>query len=147
MRKVLRYEDNEAYWDRRWSEAGHDAKRFTNLSVYPIKYAEMVMTGFTGRALELGAGVGRVLTPCDYQGHRMAGIERSGVAVDRIKAADPAVDIRQGDVRELPYATGEFDAILAFGLYHNLEEDVEGALAESARVLKPGGAFCISMRP
>ena len=48
------------------------------------------------------------------------------------------VDARLGDVQELPFADGAFDAaVAAWMLYH--VPDVERGLAELARVLRPGG--------
>jgi SAM-dependent methyltransferase len=47
------------------------------------------------------------------------------------------VDARVGDAQELPFAAGEFDcAVAAWMLYH--VPDPERALAELARVLRPG---------
>lgn len=147
MRKAYRYESNPEYWNRRWREAERDPDSFSDLSIYPIRYAEMVMDDRRLHAAELGAGLGRLLKHYRYTGYDLVGIERSEIAVDVLRAEDPALPIQVGDVRELPYADGEFDIILAFGLYHNIEEGMERALAETARCLKPGGRFCISMRP
>lgn len=147
MRKVLRYEDNAAYWDRRWVEADHDENAFADRSIYPIRFAEVVMNDVTARAVELGAGLGRVLKHYHYAGHRIVGVERSAVAVERLRAEDPGLHVMLGDVRAIPFADGEFDVVLAFGLYHNIEEGFDRALAETARVLRVGGRFCISMRP
>jgi SAM-dependent methyltransferase len=147
MKKVYRRENNEAYWDRRWRDAGQDAESFEDLSIYPIRYAEMVMTDPAKRAVEIGCGLGRVVKHYHRKGFAIAGVERSRVAVERLHADSPGLDIRQGDVMALPYADGEFDVVLAFGLYHNLEEGLDQALAETSRILKPGGAFAISMRP
>ena len=48
------------------------------------------------------------------------------------------VDARPGDVQELPFGPGEFDCAVAnWMLYH--VPDLDRALAELARVLKPGG--------
>jgi ubiquinone/menaquinone biosynthesis C-methylase UbiE len=48
------------------------------------------------------------------------------------------VDARVGDIQALPFADGEFDAVVAnFMLYH--VPDVQRGLAEVARVLRPGG--------
>lgn len=147
MKRVYRYEENTAYWDRRWTEAGEDKDRFERLDIYPIRYAEMVMTDRSARALEIGCGLGRVLKHYRRSGFEIAGIERSAPAVERMRAADPTLDVRTGDVLGLPYESGRFDVVMAFGVFHNLEEGVERALAETARCLKPGGRFCISMRP
>ena len=147
MKKVFRHEENCQYWDRRWSEAGHDLDHFVDLSIYPIKYAEMIMDNPALHSVELGAGLGRLLKHYYYGGHQIVGLERSQVAVERLKTENPDLEIRVGDVLNLPYADEEFDTVLAFGLYHNIESGMNAALAETSRCLKVGGRFCISMRP
>ncbi|MGH7380747.1 MAG: class I SAM-dependent methyltransferase [Candidatus Methylomirabilales bacterium] len=147
MKKGFRFEDNRDYWDRRWKEAGRDPDRFSDLNIYPIKYAELVIKGQGDRVLEIGAGLGRITKHYHYAGYSITGLETSKVAVDQLKCENPALDVRLGDVRDMPFANNEFDVVLAFGLYHNLEEEMGGAIAETARCLKIGGRFCISMRP
>lgn len=147
MKKVFRYEDNRQYWDRRWTEAERDLDTFSNLNIYPIKYAEMVMDNPTHRSVELGAGLGRVLKHYHKAGHDIAGMELSEVAVERLKTENPEIDIEAGDVRHLSYDSEYFDVVLAFGVYHNMEEGMDQGLSEAARCLKSGGRFCISMRP
>ena len=143
----MRYEENKDYWDRRWAEAGQDAGGFADLSIYPIKYAEMVMDDPSQRSVELGAGLGRVVKHYYNAGKNIVGLERSTIAVQQLQSELPASHIFAGDVRSLPFDDGQFDVVLAFGLYHNIENDLDQALAETGRILKPGGRFCISMRP
>jgi len=147
MRKVYRHEDNRGYWDRRWAEAGRDRAGFDRLDVYPIKYAEMVMGPGAGKVLEIGVGLGRVLKHYRRQGHDIVGVERSEVACRVLLAEDSTTPVVRADVKALPYPDAWFDVVLAFGVYHNIEQGMERALAETARVLKPGGGFCLSMRP
>ncbi len=59
MRKVFRNEHNQAYWDRRWAEAGRDGESFASLDIYPVRYAEMIMDRAREPVLELGSGLGR----------------------------------------------------------------------------------------
>jgi len=47
----------------------------------------------------------------------------------------------------MPFEDGRFDTILAFGVFHNIEEGMEGAIKESLRCLRKNGKFCISMQP
>jgi len=146
MKKIYRYEDNKEYWDRRWTEAGEDTDSFTNMDIYPIKYAEMVMEpGLL--AAEIGCGLGRVIKHYNNQGYNIIGIERSEVAVEKINQTNPELDVQVGDVLKLPYSDNKIDILMAFGLLHNLESGIEDALAEISRVLKTDGRFCISMRP
>lgn len=48
------------------------------------------------------------------------------------------------DCRRLPYPDGSFDAVTAVWLLH-LIDDVDGMLAEAARVLRPGGTAIITV--
>lgn len=147
MRKVMRFQDNRGYWDRRWSEAGTDAPTFADLGIYPIRYAEMVKPQPGGSIAELGCGLGRLVRHYHSQGFDVVGVERSVVAVERVRSADPDLQVRVGDVMHLDLADNRFDTLLAFGLYHNIETGMEEALRESLRILKLGGRFAISMRP
>jgi ubiquinone/menaquinone biosynthesis C-methylase UbiE len=53
---------------------------------------------------------------------------------------DASVELRVADATRLPFADGEFDAALELGILHHIP-DWRAALAETARVLKPGGVF------
>jgi len=51
-------------------------------------------------------------------------------------------ETKVGDMRQLPFEDGTFDAALsAFAIDHLPKADIPVALAEAARVLKPGGQF------
>ncbi len=147
MRKVFRNEHNQAYWDRRWAEAGRDGESFASLDIYPVRYAEMIMDRAREPVLELGSGLGRVVKHYRRQGRRVFGLERSSTAI-RALAGDPDAGFTvQADVLDLPFADSAFGTVMAFGLYHNIEHGLDRALAETARVLRDKGGFCISMRP
>jgi len=47
-----------------------------------------------------------------------------------------------GDALTLPYRDGVLDAVFGFGVLHHLP-DWRGGLREIARVLKPGGLYCL----
>ncbi|MBM4301725.1 MAG: methyltransferase domain-containing protein [Deltaproteobacteria bacterium] len=47
-----------------------------------------------------------------------------------------------GDALRLPYRDGVLDAVFGFGVLHHLP-DWRGGLREIARVLKPGGLYCL----
>lgn len=99
------------------------------------------------RAVELGTGLGRLLKHYHGAGFDIVVMERSEVAVEQLKSEGLGIDIRAGDVRDMPFADAEFDVVLAFGLYHNFEDCVDRALEETARILRDGGRFCVSIRP
>jgi SAM-dependent methyltransferase len=89
------------------------------------------------RYLEVGSG------PGDFAARVQAEIGAEVVAIDVSPrmvelARELGVDARVGDAQELPFADGSFDcAVAAWMLYH--VPDLDRALAELARVLRPGG--------
>lgn len=79
---------------------------------------------------------------------RVVGIDRSQgmLAVGRDKLVrsglDDRVELCEGDVLDLPFDDGEFDAVtIAFGL-RNLPDYARG-VSEMARVLRPGGRLLV----
>ena len=76
---------------------------------------------------------------------RVAAVDISQEAVDRASEsnADLPVEVRQGDLRALPFADGEFDLVVCFEVIEHVEEP-ERVLDELARVLARHGVLCIS---
>jgi SAM-dependent methyltransferase len=117
-----------------------------------------------GRVLDLGAGSGRAaigvalarprarVTAVDlYQGYY--GIDDNTPARlmrnAAVAGAERRIDVRTADMRTLPFRDGAFDAAISVTAIDHLRwPDIELALRETARVLKPGGQFLvISLNP
>jgi SAM-dependent methyltransferase len=91
------------------------------------------------RVLEVGGGEGELAERIVRElGVELIGIDQSEAMVDVQRST--GIDARVGDIQQLPFADGEFEvAVAAWMLYH--VPDVDGGLAELARVLKPGGTL------
>jgi len=88
------------------------------------------------RVLDVGCGDGRI--PRLYTSPEVVCVDSSEAAVSA--ARDRGLDARLGDVRVLPFADSSFDAVTCnHTLYH--VDDRDRAVAELARVLRPGGRF------
>ena len=89
------------------------------------------------RVLEVGCGWGDLAERIAREtGAEVVALDLSPWMVELARERD--VDARVGDVQELPFPGGEFDcAVAAWMLYH--VPDLDRALAELARVLRPGG--------
>lgn len=100
-----------------------------------------------GRLLDIGTGTGRVLELLAPRISRGLGIDASkamlALARSRLARANCAhCTVRLGDMYRLPLADASFDiAVLQMVLHH--AEDPAGALAEVARVLRPGGTMMV----
>jgi ubiquinone/menaquinone biosynthesis C-methylase UbiE len=89
------------------------------------------------RVLEVGPGEGELAAWMrDELGCEVVAIDQSERMVELTR--NRGIDARLGDVQDLSFADGEFDcAVAAWMLYH--VADIERALGELARVLRPGG--------
>jgi SAM-dependent methyltransferase len=99
-----------------------------------------------GSVLDCGMGPGRLLLELERRGSPVAGIDVSAemVALARARLPRSADRLVQGTVESLPFPSEDFDAAVATGVLEYVE-DVPSALAEVARVLRPGGLFIVSM--
>jgi ubiquinone/menaquinone biosynthesis C-methylase UbiE/DNA-binding transcriptional ArsR family regulator len=109
---------------------------------------EFVGPAQVGAYLDLGTGTGRILELVAPRASRAVGIDLNGemltLARARIERAALAhVQVRRGDLFELPYADDSFELITVHQVLHYLE-DPSAAVAEAARVLKPGGRLVIA---
>ncbi len=95
---------------------------------------------------DLGCGTGQLTAALAPFVTRVIAVDRSNdmLQVARTRLRDlPNVDVRRGELEALPIQDAELDAATLLLVLHHLPEPAE-ALAEAARVLKPGGRLLIS---
>ncbi len=97
--------------------------------------------------LDIGTGTGRVLEVLGPQVMRGVGIDASrdmlAVARARLEAAGLAhCHVRQGDMYALPMMAATYDAVTLHLVLHFADRP-GAAIAEAARVLRPGGRLVI----
>ncbi len=120
---------------------------------------ERFLPSGAGRVLDGGAGSGRsalMVLLARPQSTMVAldtfsvgyGIE--GNTPERLLAnaatagAAARVEVKIGDMRQMPFADGSFDAaVSAYAIDHLNREGIERALGEMRRVLRPGGQFLL----
>jgi SAM-dependent methyltransferase len=92
--------------------------------------------------LDLGCGEGRVDRGLAARGHRVVGLDASPTLLRLAQEAHPAGEYLLGDAAALPFQDASFDLVVAFNSLMDVQ-DMPGAVAEAARVLEPGGRFCV----
>ena len=108
------------------------------------------------RVLDMGCGAGRHafemyrrggdVIAFDQDGDELAGVLELFAAMreaDEVPAGAEA-DIKQGDALQLPFADAEFDRVVAAEVLEHIPADIR-AIAELARVLRPGGTMAVSV--
>lgn len=141
MTSVARYDDVADYYAANWAEELDD----------PVTVS---LLGFLGdlegqRVLEIACGHGRVTRGIARAGASVVGVDLSagmlGKAEEREAREPLGIRYLQGDVAQPDLLDGEeFDAVVcSFGLSDI--DDLDGALANAYRVLRPGGRFVFAI--
>jgi 2-polyprenyl-3-methyl-5-hydroxy-6-metoxy-1,4-benzoquinol methylase len=99
------------------------------------------------RLLDAGCGVGEVareLAAAVAPGGAVVAVDASATTVAAAQARHDGSAVRYevADVLALPYADGEFDAVRTERVLQHVQEP-DAAIAELARVTRPGGRVCL----
>jgi ubiquinone/menaquinone biosynthesis C-methylase UbiE len=86
--------------------------------------------------LEVGCGTGLILERLARFARRAEGVDLSPGMLAHAK--NRGLDVREGSATELPYPDASFDVAVSFKVLAHVP-DIERALAEMARVVRPGG--------
>ena len=96
------------------------------------------------RVLDIGCNAGIMLSELSPTNRRF-GLDRSTAAIQLARKLNPSVPIVTGDMLALPYRDGTMDVVLFCGMLELPEPDRKpDAVAEAARVLKPGGRLYLT---
>jgi SAM-dependent methyltransferase len=137
----VRLDDPEAVRREYATETGLEARRAAYAGATGPDARELVFEEVAEAAprrfLEVGCGPGEL--SARVQAELAADVVAVDISPRMVELARArGVDARTGDVQDLPFAACEFDcAVAAWMLYH--VPDVDRALGELARVLRPGG--------
>ena len=92
--------------------------------------------------LDACCGTGDLAIAAARAGGRVTGLDFSEPMLERARRKSDAVDWVRGDLLELPFPDGSFDAAtVGFGVRN--VTDIERALAELRRAVRPGGRLAI----
>ncbi len=94
--------------------------------------------------VDIGCGEGRLSRDLKPRGYRVSAIDASPTLVRLAQEADPAGDYRVADAAALPFGDATADVAIAFMSLQDID-DMDAAVREAARILEPGGRFCIAV--
>lgn len=97
-----------------------------------------------GLTLDLGCGEGRFPRDLKSNGYEVIGVDASPTLIGHAREADPAGDYRVADAASLPFPDASLELVTALLTLHDMD-DMEGAVAEAARVLVRGGRLCAAV--
>lgn len=139
----------EGYDEFNASEGEHLSRRLA--SAFSLASVEPGM-----RVLDVGCGRGEILRHAAQLGADVFGIDYAQVAVNMSQQVIAPLDgvtpgkmgVAQADAKTLPFPTGYFDRVLMFDVVEHLHPwELQEAMLEVRRVLKPDGRFIIHTAP
>lgn len=105
---------------------------------------DLVLTVRPGRvALNVGAGQGTFTRLLEAQGFDVVSTDVTTPTLDVLRRRVRG-DVVYADMTSLPFPDDSFDVVVAGEVLEHIEEDGK-AVAEAARVLRPGGVFVLSV--
>jgi len=140
--RKLKNKSKKSFGDTSWK---HDPERDKRALVLSWFYK----LPKNSKILEAGCGIGNYVISLSKMRHDTVGIEIDPERVDIAKKNMKKFGISdekilQGDLSNLPFKDGEFDAIFCHGVIEHIA-DSERAVKEMARVLKKDGYAMISV--
>jgi SAM-dependent methyltransferase len=99
--------------------------------------------GQFGNALDVGCGEGRLCRMLKATGVKATGIDPMRQFIELARQRDPDGDYRLGNAEALEFADASFDLVVSYITLADIP-DFRAAIAEMARVLKPGGSLLMA---
>jgi 2-polyprenyl-3-methyl-5-hydroxy-6-metoxy-1,4-benzoquinol methylase len=136
-------------WNQAWTTEEGRADWMTP-EPFVVEMAELLQAAGVKRVLDLGFGVGRHAILLAKAGFEVEGIDASSNGRDFAnqwaEAEGVTLNLTVGDMAKLPYADGEFDAILTWNvIYHGTMDVIQQTINELARCIKPQGYLICSL--
>jgi len=100
--------------------------------------ADALAVGPGMRLLEVGCGEGSFLALAAARGAKASGLDADAAAIARARRRVPTADVRTGVMENLPWADAGFDTVVGINAFQ-YARDIDLALGEALRVLRPGG--------
>ena len=109
--------------------------------------AREVLADVTGigpgmRVLDVGCGSGELCALAAARGSEVAGIDAAEGMIEIARRRVPGADLRVGPMEDLPWEDDRFDIATAVNALQ-FAADFVAALAEAARVVRPGGSVAV----
>ncbi|MEY3290970.1 MAG: hypothetical protein RLY19_1061, partial [Actinomycetota bacterium] len=104
-----------------------------------IPMAVEELAGFTN-ILDVGCGDGQIARALAQQGSTVLGVDPTQLHIDIANERGGGPTYVLGGATKLPAEDGSMDAVIACLVFEHIDE-MDAAVAEVARVLRPGGQF------
>lgn len=130
------YDYKKDFWENTGRDYEDQADRMAIRKLLPKRMEKFA---------DIGGGYGRLANEYLKRAHKVVIFDYSKTELEQAKEIyGDKVETRAGDIYKLPFKDGELDGLMMVRVTHHLKE-MDKALAELYRVLKPGGVAVIEV--
>lgn len=129
------WEDHAGWWIEGFT-AGADPEY--EEQILPMAAAEL---SDARTILDVGCGDGQISRMMAASGAQVFGVDPTWNQIRVARERGGGASYARATADELPFATASFDAVVACLVFEHIDA-VDEAIAEVARVVRPGGRFC-----
>jgi SAM-dependent methyltransferase len=134
--------DGDDLWESHasWWQAGFTEGADPEYAEQILPMAAHHLTGAT-EVLDVGTGEGQIARLAVQRGaRRVVGVDPTAAQVREARRRAQGPSYARAGAAALPFPAASFDAVVACLVFEHID-DVDGAIGEVARVLRPGGRF------
>ncbi len=150
FRRLERYwkEPDSDFWDDLWKRTDPSsywvrAAKGDALGDYRELYLSNLKKG--SRVLEAGCGVGQVVISLRARGFDCYGLDFADKTIANLKAVFPDAPFHVGDIHNVPFGDGFFDAYISLGVIEHFQSGQLRMVEEAGRVVRSGGHIFLSV--
>ena len=125
------------FWDSHW-KTDQLRRMVTQGNGFVVKQTRAYLPP-GARVLEGGCGRANTVWGLRQAGFDAVGVDFAEKTVLAINDVAPEIDVRFGDVRDLPFEDASFDGYWSLGVIEHFYDGYQPIQNEMLRVLKPGG--------
>ncbi len=141
----IQQQANPNYWDNQWQpEQLQRSRLLATKWTYVVPITQKYLPPTAGPVLEGGCGQGIHVAALQNNGYTCMGVDFAPRTVQTLNDLVPELDIRQGDVRHLPFADATFAGYWSVGVIEHFWEGYAAIALEMKRVLRPDGLLFLT---
>lgn len=129
---------NSHFWDAQWDQLRQQTFASPPKARGIIRATRRWLKP-PARILEGGCGMAQFVHALDKAGYQVTGVDFAPRIVDSVKMHWPHLDVRFGDVRQLPLKENEVDGYWSFGVIEHWPDGYLPIAREMLRVIRPNG--------
>lgn len=141
----IREAATQNFWDSQWQPTQLTRQKIlASKRTYVVPITQKHLKPADGPVLEGGCGWGQHVAALVHHDYTCVGVDYAPQTVESLNQIVPELDIRLGDVHQLPFDDAYFAGYWSLGVIEHFWHGYDRIAQEMRRVLKPGGVLFLT---